>query len=241
MFQLSALLQARLLELSELDTQIAQKRAVIRNHALHLQIQDVEKQCAHIRQKIAECEAENAVQLQQMDTLETEIAVLTEKVSVKTTQMQQGTGLVSRDLLALQTEIAQANTKISELSETALTHLLAAEAETETKNVYEAELNTLSAQLADLRQELGQVLADTENEITQLLQNRAELSADLPQELLDYYAKAREQGSLGVIGVYADGQTTSGLQLSAVEISQILAQPELVIFSEEHNCLIVHK
>ncbi|MDD7465239.1 MAG: hypothetical protein PUK59_03235 [Actinomycetaceae bacterium] len=184
---------------------------------------------------------------QQREKIHSELAALSEQtealVSViqeKKKLFQAGTGMDSRGLLTLQSEIEGQQAKLADLSEREFALLEQAE-DLDARSVQLAEqLATLKEKLVSEQVQLENAVTDIHKDIECLTAQREDLYAPLADALKKEYERAAAGGGYAVIGVHPNGASTGGIELSPIELSRIKnADPEMIWISDEYECIVV--
>ena len=167
-------------------------------------------------------------------------ASLRGQIERKEAQLNSGEGLTSRDLMALQEEIAGLR---SLLEQAADAEFAALEAEEEA----EAEVARIDREIAALKERVLQGRARLEDDVAQIIAQRREIQAErdalfapLADDLKEAYERARSHGGYAVMGMRPDGSTGAGVRFSPLEVARIRALPDDALYvSEDYDCIVV--
>lgn len=232
--------QRTLLEVAELDTQLARLDAQNAHHPLREELAALlnvqaergrEKEAALKRRE----EAEKA-----LAEAEKPVASLQEQIATKDAQLASGEGLDSRGLLTLQEEIAGLREKLDAASDTEFDALSTLEELDERISTLENDISAGNEVFVARKAELEDAVSEIEAEKKQVSAKRDELFASLDDTLRTLYTNARQSGGYAVIAMKPNGQTDAGVSLSPVEVDRIRTAPEdEICISEDYDCIIV--
>ena len=179
MAQAPAAQQRQLLEVAELDTQLARLDTQNSQHPLREELTALlNAQAERGRQKEAalarQSEAEKA-----LAEAEKPVAALQEQIATKDAQLASGEGLDSRGLLTLQEEIAGLREMLEEASDTEFEALSAVEELTEKIQSLESDIATCQDTILARKAELEDAVSEIEAEKKQVSAKREELFVGL--------------------------------------------------------------
>ncbi|XCB29938.1 hypothetical protein RQN30_00155 [Arcanobacterium hippocoleae] len=232
--------QLRLLDIAELDSQIARIKAQIRNHSLKNEIAVLNTELNTLKQQLAaaaeaKLNAEDAAR-----SLAAQNSDLAVKVAAKESQLRTGTGMDSRQLLALQQEIDSARAKINQISDAEFSHLEQIETHTSEIESLNSEIAGNNAKLAQTQSQLEIELADFTVQLHELNHKRESEFSTISESLAKVYETARISGGLAVIGVQRNGDSTGGVEISPTELASLKsADPDSVYISDDYDCVVV--
>ena len=225
--------QITLLDVAELDRQIARLGREDAKHPLRAELGAlINAAAARARDRDAAAEAVAAA--------EGRLASVRGQIERKEAQLNSGEGLTSRDLMALQEEIAGLR---SLLEQAADAEFAALEAEEEA----EAEVARIDREIAALKERVLQGRARLEDDVAQIIAQRREIQAErdalfapLADDLKEAYERARSHGGYAVMGMRPDGSTGAGVRFSPLEVARIRALPDDALYvSEDYDCIVV--
>ena len=178
--------------------------------------------------------------LRRLASAEETSASLRGQIERKEAQLNSGEGLTSRDLMALQEEIAGLR---SLLEQAADAEFAALEAEEEA----EAEVARIDREIAALKERVLQGRARLEDDVARIIAQRREIQAErdalfapLADDLKEAYERARSHGGYAVMGMRPDGSTGAGVRFSPLEVARIRALPDDALYvSEDYDCIVV--
>lgn len=232
--------QARLLELQDLDTRILQARtalARLRTDAEHADRQEAAR-AAEAALADATAAAEEA---DRQAASASEKAAATRARRDRTRERLAASGTSSRDLEGLAHEEQTLEALLAEHEEAALVAMQSADAA-------EQAVRAAQASLAEARHAVGERVAHlraTGQQVTlegrELTARRAALAGLLPAPLLALYEKAREaNGGIGAARLTGRCSSATGMELSPADIARITAlPPEAVARCPESGAILV--
>lgn len=232
--------QRQLLELQQLDLQIARVNHLHRANPLHQQVAELEGRSADLRVAKVALEADLAAKNRQIKAVEAEIEKVTARRNLQQQRLDEGK-VPLRDMSPMQHEIAQIETRIGTLENEQLD--LLAEAEKLEEQIASAQ-KAREAIAADLAQAEFDLAADggvSTAELGGLQKRRDELADLISAEVLAEYT--RLQGRLGtsVVLEVRNGRTVnSPVELSLAELAEISSAPaDEIYLSDEHEYMVV--
>lgn len=232
--------QLALLDLAILDSKIGKLRREDHNHPLRAELTAIVNQIAATGREIAVAEEK----LTQANTEVEQAGAATEKLSAviheKEDKLAAGSGMDSRQLLALQKEIGDARARLEQAEERDFAALEAAEACERELEAARVHLNMLNTQMLETRSTLEAEIEGLERDVADLVATRERLVEPLDHDLVALYDRSRARGGFGVIGMFPNGMTTGGLQISPVEAASIKGgDPDDVHISDDYDAIIV--
>lgn len=231
----------RLLAIQDHDTHADQLRHRSATLPAREVLAKLEAEAVVLDRRKAEADERLSVLNRSQSRLEDEVALLEDKVSRTDRQLYSGETNSPKELQALQDEIASLKTRISELEDEQLDVMEAREPVDAELGELEAERQKVSAGIDEQAQELASAEENIATELATVQQRRAELAAEVPDDLLASYEKLR--GGLGGIAIarLVNGSCQGcHLQLSAIEVDRIRKLPaDETVTCEECGRLLV--
>lgn len=232
--------QLKLLEVAQLDAQLARLAADNRRHPLRVEVGELMNLVAAKARELSEVRAglENAEKELAMASAQT--ADLAAAVAAKEKRLNAGIGMDSRELLTLQSEIETHRGFLDGANDAEFTALEAVETAQAQMRGLEAEQAVLNERIVSGRAELEAAIEEIEREAEDVRRERDALYAPLADALKTEYERAQRSGGLTVISLHHNGQTSGGVQLSPIEVNQVKnADPEEIHISEDYQCIVV--
>jgi predicted nucleic acid-binding Zn-ribbon protein len=154
-------------------------------------------------------------------------------------RLNSGTGL-SKDLVALQKDIASLNKRRSDLEDVELEVLERLDSLRERQAAQQKIVDDIQGSFAGIRAELDEQLAEINAEATVLRGRRAEFAAGLDDGLLAVYEKTLARRGVGAARLFHGTSEGSGMQLSPGDLAEIKAAAEDdIVFCPDSGCILV--
>ncbi|MFH5823361.1 zinc ribbon domain-containing protein [Georgenia sp. AZ-5] len=232
--------QRRLLDLQALDTRAAKLAHQRRTLPVLATLAELEGRAEDLHRAQVEAKTVAADTRRELAKAEADVEQVRSRAARHQAQLDAGTGL-SRELVALQTELAQLAQRQAVLEEIQLEVMERLEdAEARVAELQRQE-DAISADVARHTAERDAQLAEIDAELENVRAERAALAGQVDAELLDLYEYARGRtGGLGAVALR--GHRTEGAQVEFTlsELAAIdAAAPEEVITSEERGFILV--
>jgi predicted nucleic acid-binding Zn-ribbon protein len=231
-------IQARLLDVKDMDTEIIVERRKI--HELNAEVDALESDDAyHVLVREAENAADRADDVaREKEHVASDIEVA--RARIVRDREREAHSSDSKELVALESEIGSLERRI-EMLEEQQTEILArwttATTELKTINAERDEFHDRrSTKQAQLRSEVSSKLA----RIAIVEQDRARLVAELPTELVDLYERQRERYGVGASLLTRGITTASGVELTPYELDVVKnADPFDVLMCPDSNAILI--
>lgn len=231
-------IQARLLDVKDMDTEIIVERRKI--HELNAEVDALESDDAyHVLVREAENAADRADDVvREKEHVASDIEVA--RARIVRDREREAHSSDSKELVALESEIGSLERRI-EMLEEQQTEILArwttATTELKTINAERDEFHDRrSAKQAQLRSEVSSKLA----RIAIVEQDRERLVAELPTELVDLYERQRERYGVGASLLTRGITTASGVELTPYELDVVKnADPFDVLMCPDSNAILI--
>lgn len=232
--------QLKLLEVAELDAEIAKLKKEDACHPLRSSV-------GELMNLIAENSRQISANASALENAQRELTALSQKtddiggiIRAKEALYEAGTGMDSRGLLTLQGEIDQARAKLDTVADAEFEKLEEVEDLDAARIRLESERAELHRKMLEGRAELENAVTSIQADIMRVQAQRDAMYAPLDTELRHEYERALRSGGYAVIGLHPNGMSTGGVQLSPIEVSQIKkSDPETIWLSEDYDCIVV--
>lgn len=232
--------QLRLLDLQEIDTALAKAAHERRTLPVLAHIETLTGRESDLHEALVLATSAAGDARRALTKAEADVAQVRERAARNQARLDSGEGL-SRELLALQEEIAHLAGRQETLEEVELEAMEAAEEADNRVAALTEQKESVAADLASLGTERDAALTRIDADIAAKKEERDAFAATLPAALLDEYEYARRQtGGLGAVAVR--GVRTEGVQVdfTLAEQSRIeTAAEDEVIVSEDHGFILV--
>lgn len=232
--------QRRLLDLQALDTRAAKLAHQRRTLPVLATLAELEGRAEDLHRAQVEAKTLASDTRRELAKAEADVEQVRSRAARHQAKLDAGTGL-SRELVALQDEVAQLAKRQAVLEEIQLEvmeRLEAAEARVADLDTQE---KAIAADVERHATERDAAFATIDAELAEVTAERARVAGEIGEELLDLYEYARRRtGGLGAVALH--GHRTDGAQVdfSLSELAAIdAAAPEEVLTSEEHGYVLV--
>ncbi|MBT2598059.1 zinc ribbon domain-containing protein [Arthrobacter sp. ISL-72] len=154
-------------------------------------------------------------------------------------RLNSGTGL-SKDLVALQSDIASLNKRRSALEDVELEVMERLEGLRERQAAQQMIVDDVQGSFGVIRAELDAALAEIAAEEAEVGSRRKEFAAGLDASLLAVYEKTLAKRGVGAARLFHGKSEGSGMQLSPGDLAEIKAAAEDdVVFCPDSGCILV--
>jgi predicted nucleic acid-binding Zn-ribbon protein len=233
--------QLRLLELADLDTELA--RLAHRRRALpeNAELEQLAARDAEVRDEMTRADTE----LSDLDREQARAERDVEQVRVRIDRDQQrlDAGKVSnaRELESLQSEIVSLRRRQSDLEEVVLELMERREAAQARRDAAEAGTEAGAAETAAVTSRRDAALAEISEQESKSSSVRASVAASVPAELLALYDRVRAQvGGVGAAKLHRGKCEGCNVSLSTAELNEIrAAAPDEVVRHEECRRILI--
>ncbi|MDN6487713.1 zinc ribbon domain-containing protein [Ancrocorticia populi] len=232
--------QLKLLEVAEFDSQIARLERDNVKHPLREKLAALMNAiAARGREKDSAVAAVGAAE-KALEEAEAVCQGFQAQISDKEAKLNSGEGLTSRDLVALQDEIAGLRALLADASDKEFETLDNLEQCNDRVEKIDAQARELHDELLKDRSELEDAVGEIQGQQEDLRAQRATIFDPLHEDLKRIYQHSRESGGYAVLAMHANGATDGGIHLSPVEVAQIRGlDPDQIYLSEDYDAIIV--
>ncbi|POH73522.1 zinc ribbon domain-containing protein [Arthrobacter glacialis] len=170
---------------------------------------------------------------------EDDVAAVVARIERDDARLNSGTGL-SKDLMALQSELVSLNKRRGELEDTELEIMEAFEEATARQGAQLALVKQMQSVLDEVVDELRSKLGALKMERDATLAERAELTATFAPELLAIYERSLAKYGVGAARLFHGKSEGSGMHLSAGDLVEIKkAAPDTIVFCPDSGAILV--
>lgn len=170
---------------------------------------------------------------------EDDVATVVARIERDEARLNSGTGL-SKDLVALQSDIESLTRRRGDLEDTELMAMEALEEATARQTAQRELVANMQAVLDEVLDEVRSKLGGLKMERDSILAERAELAATFAPELLALYDRALAKYGVGAARLFHGKSEGSGMQLSAGDLVEIKkASPETIVFCPDSGAILV--
>lgn len=234
--------QDLLQELAGIDAELGRLRHAVENLPVIEEITRAESDSATVGAQLTRLIARRDELGKEMRQHEVEAERLSAIAEEKKERLDAGTGMDSRQLLALQKEIEHHLQAAEEAENLQLEAMEAHESISDDIARGEARAAELTATLTKLLERKESELAELNSQIEVATDKRTATTAQISKPLTDAYDEARALTGSGIVLMRPDGTVDGGMGLSMTEIDQVRSMPEDEVFIvEETSALIIRQ
>ena len=177
--------------------------------------------------------------LRALTKAEDDVAAVVARVERDNARLNSGTGL-SKDLMALQSEIESLTRRLAALEDTELENMEAFEAATARQSAQRDLVSQMQSVLDEVVDEVRSKLGALKMERDATLAERAELAATFAPELLAFYDRALAKYGVGAARLFHGKSEGSGMQLSAGDLVDIKkASADTIVYCPDSGAILV--
>lgn len=169
---------------------------------------------------------------------EDDVAAVVARIERDEAKLNSGTGL-SKDLMALQSEIESLNKRRGDLEDTELEAMEAFEEATAKAQAERDLVAQMQSVLDEVLDEVRSKLGALKMERDATLAERAELAATFAPELMTIYDRALAKYGVGAARLFHGKSEGSGMQLSAGDLVDIKGEPDTIVFCPDSGAILV--
>ncbi|MEV7134722.1 C4-type zinc ribbon domain-containing protein [Arthrobacter sp. NPDC093128] len=170
---------------------------------------------------------------------EADVEQVASRIERDEARLNSGTGL-SKDLVALQSDIASLNKRRSALEDVELEVMERLEGLRERQAAQQQIVDDVQGSFGVIRAELDAALAEIAAEAAEVGGKRSEFAAGLDAGLLAVYEKTLAKRGVGAARLFHGKSEGSGMQLSPGDLAEIKAAAEDdVVFCPDSGCILV--
>ncbi|WP_104173154.1 zinc ribbon domain-containing protein [Arthrobacter sp. Y81] len=170
---------------------------------------------------------------------EADVEQVASRIERDEARLNSGTGL-SKDLVALQSDIASLNKRRSALEDVELEVMERLEGLRERQAAQQQIVDDVQGSFGVIRAELDAALAEIAAEAGEVGRKRSEFAAGLDAGLLAVYEKTLAKRGVGAARLFHGKSEGSGMQLSPGDLAEIKAAAEDdVVFCPDSGCILV--
>lgn len=170
---------------------------------------------------------------------EADVEQVASRIERDEARLNSGTGL-SKDLVALQSDIASLNKRRSALEDVELEVMERLEGLRERQAAQQQIVDDVQGSFGVIRAELDAALAEIAAEAREVGGKRSEFAAGLDAGLLAVYEKTLAKRGVGAARLFHGKSEGSGMQLSPGDLAEIKAAAEDdVVFCPDSGCILV--
>jgi uncharacterized protein len=170
---------------------------------------------------------------------EADVEQVASRIQRDEARLNSGTGL-SKDLVALQSDIASLNKRLSNLEDVELEVMERLEGLRERQSTQQQIVDDVRGSFAVIRAELDAALAEIATEAAAVGAQRKDFAADLDAGMLAIYEKTLARRGVGAARLFHGKSEGSGMQLSPGDLAEIkAAAADDIVFCPDSGCILV--
>jgi len=170
---------------------------------------------------------------------EADVEQVASRIKRDEARLNSGTGL-SKDLVALQSDIASLNKRLSTLEDVELEVMERLEGLRERQAAQQKIVDDVQGSFGGIRAELDAALAEIAAEAAEVGARRSEFAAGLDAGLLAAYEKTLAKRGVGAARLFHGKSEGSGMQLSPGDLADIkAAADDDIVYCPDSGCILV--
>jgi predicted nucleic acid-binding Zn-ribbon protein len=170
---------------------------------------------------------------------EADVEQVASRIKRDEARLNSGTGL-SKDLVALQSDIASLTKRLSTLEDVELEIMERLEGLRERQAAQQKIVDDVQGSFGGIRAELDAALAEIAAEAAEVGARRSEFAAGIDAGLLALYDKTLARRGVGAARLFHGKSEGSGMQLSPGDLAEIKAAAEDdIVFCPDSGCILV--
>lgn len=233
--------QLRLLELADLDTQLARLDHRRRSLPENAEIEALNARAAEAKDAITRAETELADLSRDQDRAERDVEQVRTRIDRDTERLDGGRVSSAKELESLQSEVASLHKRQGDLEEVVLELMEKVEAATGQRDEAASAASAVADELSAVTQRRDKSLKEIEEEYAKATEQRASVAGGVPGDLLALYDKLRGQLGGAAAAMLRRGQCEGCREtLSTAELNEVrAAAPDEVVRHEECRRILV--
>lgn len=230
--------QRSLIDVAGLDGVIGKLRYELANLPIDVEITDASEVCSKYDKLLASQERKIADIKKLMSVAEANISDLQATIASKEEKLNAGTGMDSRQLMVLQSEIEGHRSVVDEREIDLLSAMEDLEDIEDSYAGHLKERQVAGERLSGLTAQRDAQRARLNDDIADASRQRQEIAASIETKLLAVYEEARVSGG-GLVTVSDDGQVDGGMSLSVTEMEAVKALGEDEVYLSDEGALVL--
>ena len=233
--------QLRLLDLAEIDAELARLEHRRQGLPEHAELSQLEQRHRELRDEIAALEAREGDLKREQAKSEADVEQVTSRISRDRTRLDAGQVSSPKELENLQSEIESLQRRKSDLEDVELEVMERLEATQGRLAAATGERTAVTADIQTVSLRRDEILAELAEQAGKAADRRAGVASDEPPELLDLYERLRAQhAGVGAAALRRGQCQGCHLSLNTVDLNAIrAADPDEVLRCEECRRILV--
>jgi predicted nucleic acid-binding Zn-ribbon protein len=232
--------QLRLLELADLDAELARLDHRRRTLPEVAQLEQINARSSELRDGIVLVDTELSDLGREQTRAERDVEQVRQRIDRDRSRLDSGQVSAARELSNLQSEVESLLRRQSDLEEVVLDAMERRETTEGRRTALAAEQETLAGQAAELTTKRDAALEEIGEQAAKAESSRATVAADIPADVLTLYDKLRAQQGVGAAMLRRGSCEGCHLTLHTVDLNLIrAAAPDEVVRCEECRRILV--
>ncbi len=232
--------QLRLLELADLDAELARLDHRRRTLPEIAQLEQIDARGGELRDGIVMADTELSDLEREQTRAERDVEQVRQRIERDRSRLDSGQVSAARELSNLQSEVESLHRRQSDLEEIVLDVMERRESAEGRRTELNAEQTNLAGQAAELTSKRDAALKEIGEQAAAAESSRTEVAADIPADVLTLYDKLRAQQGVGAAMLRGGRCEGCHLSLHTVDLNQIRATPaDEVVRCEECRRILV--
>jgi hypothetical protein len=232
--------QLRLLELADLDAELARldhRRQTLPETA---QLEQIDARSSELRDGIVMADTDLSDLGREQARAERDVEQVRQRIDRDRARLDGGQVSAARELANLQSEVESLLRRQSDLEEVVLDAMERRETAEGRRGALTTEQQSLAGQAADLTAKRDAALEEIGEQAAKAESSRAAVAADIPADVLNLYDKLRAQHGVGAAMLRRGRCEGCHLNLNTVDLNQIrAADPDEVVRCEECRRILI--
>jgi len=232
--------QLRLLELADLDAELARLDHRRRTLPEIAQLEQIDTRGSQLRDGIVMADTELSDLEREQTRAERDVEQVRQRIDRDKSRLDSGQVSAARELSNLQSEVESLHRRQSDLEEIVLDVMERRETVEGRRNELATEQTGLAGQAAELTSKRDSALTEIGEQAAKAEASRTEVAADIPADVLTLYDKLRAQHGVGAAMLRRGQCQGCHLTLHTVDLNAIrAAAPDEVVRCEECRRILV--
>ncbi|HWG13371.1 MAG TPA: C4-type zinc ribbon domain-containing protein [Streptosporangiaceae bacterium] len=232
--------QLRLLELADLDAELARLDHRRRTLPEIAQLEQIDARSSELRDGIVMADTELSDLGREQTRAEHDVDQVRQRIDRDRSRLDSGQVSAARELANLQSEVESLHRRQSDLEEVVLDVMERRETADSRRETLTAEQADLAGRAAELTSTRDAALKEISEQAAKAESSRATVAADIPADVLTLYDKLRAQQGVGAAMLRRGRCEGCNLSLHTVDLNEIrAAAPDEVVRCEECRRILV--
>jgi predicted nucleic acid-binding Zn-ribbon protein len=232
--------QLRLLELADLDAELARLEHRRRTLPENAELTRLEARAGELRDALVVTETGLGDLAREQTRAERDVEQVRTRIDRDRARLDAGQVSAARELASLQSEIESLHRRQDDLEEVVLELMERREALESRRDEQTAERESLGGETAAVAARRDAVVKEIDEQVARAAEQRAGIAGEVPADLLKLYEQIRDSRGVGAAALRAGRCEGCHLTLNTVDLNQIrAAAPDEVVRCEECRRILV--